>query len=144
LRYPGLIGWKSAPGGGTTDYAVHIFHEAKKSGEYTCFLAENTRLPMMFMSDAIDATVSLMQAESQKVKIRSSYNVAGLDFTPEEISKELMKYYPQFKMKYAPDFRQAIADSWPGSIDDTEARKDWEWKPKFDLTKLVKEMVENV
>jgi nucleoside-diphosphate-sugar epimerase len=144
LRYPGLIGWKSAPGGGTTDYAVHIFHEAKKSGEYTCFLSENTRLPMMFMSDAIDATVSLMQAESQKVKIRSSYNVAGLDFTPEEISKELMKYYPQFKMKYASDFRQAIADSWPGSIDDTEARKDWGWKPKFDLTKLVKEMVENV
>lgn len=144
LRYPGLIGWKSAPGGGTTDYAVHIFHEAKKSGKYTCFLSEETRLPMMYMPDAIDATVNIMMADSEKVKIRSSYNISGVDFTPKEIANELKRYYPDFQIDYQPDFRQAIADSWPGSIDDSFARKDWGWNPKFDLSAMCKEMVEHI
>ncbi len=144
LRYPGLIGWKSAPGGGTTDYAVHIFHEAKKSGKYTCFLSEETRLPMMYMPDAIDATVNIMQADASLIKIRSSYNISGVDFTPKEIAAELKKYYPEFSIDYAPDFRQEIANSWPGSMDDSFARKDWNWSPKFDLPKMVKEMVENI
>ena len=144
LRYPGLIGWKSAPGGGTTDYAVHIFHEAKKSENYTCFLSENTRLPMMYMSDAIDATLQIMNAASNQVKIRSSYNVNGLDFTPKEIAQEIKKYHPAFEIAYEPDFRQAIADSWPDSIDDASAREDWGWKPSFDLSKLVKEMIDHV
>ena len=144
LRYPGLIGWKSAPGGGTTDYAVHIFHEAKKTGTYECFLSEDTRLPMMYMPDAIDATIDIMLADADKIKIRSSYNISGVDFTPQEITQEIKNYYPDFKITYKSDFRQQIADSWPGSIDDSFARKDWDWKPKFDLSKMVKDMVENI
>ncbi|MCC7051029.1 MAG: NAD-dependent epimerase/dehydratase family protein, partial [Bacteroidia bacterium] len=125
IRYPGLIGWKSAPGGGTTDYAVHIFHEALKKKQYTCFLSENTALPMMHMEDAIRATIELMHAPNEKIKIRGSYNLSGLSFTPAEIANEIKKHIPDFKIDYQPDFRQAIADSWPKSINDTEAREQW-------------------
>jgi len=144
IRYPGLIGWKSAPGGGTTDYAVHIFHEALKQKQYECFLAESTTLPMMYMPDAIDATVNLMEAPSEKVKIRSSYNVAGMSFSPAEIANQIKRHVPGFNISYKPDYRQAIADSWPQSIDDSYAAKDWGWKPKFDLVKMTDEMMLNL
>lgn len=144
LRYPGLIGWKSAPGGGTTDYAVHIFHEALKKGAYESFLSENTTLPMMMMEDAIRATIELMHAPAENVKIRGSYNLSGLSFSPKEMAEEIKKHMPDFKMSYKPDFRQQIADSWPKSIDDSEARKDWGWKEKYDLKLLVKEMFDNL
>jgi len=123
IRYPGLISWSTPPGGGTTDYAVDIFHQAIKKGEYTSFLDSNTELPMMYMNDAIEATIQIMQAPSEKIKIRSSYNLAAMSFTPAEISEEIKKYYPDFKIEYNPDFRQKIADSWPASIDDSCARK---------------------
>ncbi len=141
IRYPGLIGWKSAPGGGTTDYAVHIFHEAIKSGKYTCFLSENTTLPMMYMPDAIKATLDLMNADASKVKIRSSYNISGMSFSPAQIAVEIKKRIPNFEISYSPDFRQAIADSWPKSIDDSCASGDWGWKPNYDLTKMTAEML---
>jgi nucleoside-diphosphate-sugar epimerase len=144
LRYPGLIGWKSAPGGGTTDYAVHIFHEALKTGTYESFLSENTTLPMMMMEDAIRATIELMHAPAENVKIRGSYNLSGLSFSPKEMAEEIKKHMPDFKISYKPDFRQQIADSWPKSIDDSEARKDWGWKEKYDLKLLVKEMLDNL
>jgi nucleoside-diphosphate-sugar epimerase len=144
IRYPGLIGWKSAPGGGTTDYAVHIFHEALKHNHYTSFLSENTALPMMHMEDAIRATVELMHAPSEKIKIRGSYNLSGLSFTPAEIANEIKKHLPEFRIDYAPDFRQAIADSWPKSINDQEAREQWGWKEKYNLEALVKNMLENI
>lgn len=144
IRYPGLISYKSLPGGGTTDYAVDIFYQAKKHGKYECFLAENTNLPMMFMDDAIRATIELMDAPKENVKIRSSYNLAGCSFTPAEIAVEIQKHLPDFSITYKPDFRQAIADSWPGSIDDSHARKDWDWKENFDLELLTKTMIENV
>ena len=144
LRYPGLIGWKSAPGGGTTDYAVHIFHEALKTKNYECFLSENTALPMMHMEDAIRATIEIMQAPTEKIKIRGSYNLSGISFSPKDIADEIKKHIPDFKITYKPDFRQAIADSWPKSINDSEARKDWGWKEKYDLKKLVKNMLENL
>ena len=144
LRYPGLIGWKSAPGGGTTDYAVHIYHEALKKGTYECFLSEGTRLPMMYMDDAINATVNLMQADSEKIKIRSSYNLAGISFSPKDIAAEIKKHIPGFSISYKPDFRQKIADSWPASIDDTAARNDWDWKPAFDLQKMTEVMLKNL
>jgi nucleoside-diphosphate-sugar epimerase len=144
LRYPGLIGWKSAPGGGTTDYAVHIFHEALKNGSYTCFLSENTALPMMHMEDAIRATIELMHAPSESVKIRGSYNLSGLSFSPKQIAEEIKKHIPSFTISYTPDFRQAIADSWPKSINDEQAQKDWGWKVKYDLPKLVENMLENL
>ncbi len=144
LRYPGLIGWKSAPGGGTTDYAVHIFHEALKKGSYESFLSANTALPMMHMEDAIRATIEIMHAPAENIKIRGSYNLAGISFNPDQISKEIQKHIPEFKISYAPDFRQAIADSWPKSIDDSFAKKDWGWKEKYDLPKLVKNMLENL
>jgi nucleoside-diphosphate-sugar epimerase len=144
LRYPGLIGWKSAPGGGTTDYAVHIFHEALKKGSYQCFLCENTALPMMHMEDAIRATISLMEAPSEKVIIRGSYNLAGISFTPKQIAAEIKKHIPNFSITYKPDFRQEIADSWPKSIDDTEAKKHWGWKEKYDLPGLVENMLVNL
>jgi nucleoside-diphosphate-sugar epimerase len=143
-RYPGLIGWKSAPGGGTTDYAVHIFHEALKHNHYTSFLSENTALPMMHMEDAIRATIELMHAPSEKIKIRGSYNLSGLSFTPAEIANEIKKHLPEFRIDYAPDFRQAIADSWPKSINDQEAREQWGWKEKYNLEALVKNMLENI
>lgn len=144
LRYPGLIGWKSAPGGGTTDYAVHIFHEALKSGSYECFLSENTTLPMMYMPDAIKATIGIMQADSQKVKIRSSYNLSGFSFSPKEIALEIKKHLPNFSISYKPDSRQQIADSWPKSIDSIEANKDWGWKPEYDLASMTADMIKNL
>ncbi len=144
LRYPGLIGWKSAPGGGTTDYAVHIFHEALKSGSYECFLSENTTLPMMYMPDAIKATIGIMQADSQKVKIRSSYNLSGFSFSPNEIALEIKKHIPNFSISYKPDSRQQIADSWPKSIDSSEAGKHWGWKAEYDLANMTIDMIKNL
>jgi nucleoside-diphosphate-sugar epimerase len=144
IRYPGLISYKSPPGGGTTDYAVDIFYKAKSDKQFSCFLSKDTALPMMFMDDAIRATIELMEAPSENVKIRSSYNLAGCSFTPEEIAREIQKHITDFSISYAPDFRQAIADSWPNSIDDSVAKKDWGWSSRFDLPKLVSVMLENV
>jgi nucleoside-diphosphate-sugar epimerase len=144
IRYPGLISYKSLPGGGTTDYAVDIFYHAKHSGKYTSFLKENTALPMMFMEDAIRATIELMEAPKISIKIRSSYNLAGISFTPSELAMEIKKKLPLFTVDYKPDFRQAIADSWPDSIDDSNAQKDWSWKNKFDLEKMAQIMLDNV
>jgi nucleoside-diphosphate-sugar epimerase len=144
IRYPGLIGWKSAPGGGTTDYAVHIFHEAIKHGAYTSFLGPDSTLPMMYMPDAIRATIDLMEAPPEQVKERGSYNLAGISFSPEEIAAEVARHIPGFKMSYAPDERQAYADSWPRSIDDSAARTDWGWKPEFDLKAMVDDMMTNL
>lgn len=144
LRYPGLIGWKSAPGGGTTDYAVHIFHEALKTGTYECFLSENTVLPMMYMPDAIKATIGIMQADADKVKIRSSYNLSGFSFSPKDIANEIRKFIPDFTITYKPDSRQLIADSWPQSIDSQEANKDWGWKPEYDLAGMTSDMIKNL
>ena len=144
IRYPGLIGWKSAPGGGTTDYAIHIFHEALKNGQYTSFLSEDTTLPMMHMNDAIRATMEIMEAPAKKVKIRSSYNVAGLSFSPKELASEIQNHIPDFKMSYESDYRQAIADSWPKSIDDSEAKTDWNWKSSFNLQELTSDMLTNI
>ncbi|MDT0538994.1 NAD-dependent epimerase/dehydratase family protein [Croceitalea sp. P059] len=144
VRYPGLISWKTLPGGGTTDYAVEIFHKALEDKKYTCFLAEGTILPMMFMDDAIRATVSLMEANPEELSIRSSYNLGAMTFGPEEIASNIKAHLPEFEMSYDPDFRQAIADSWPSSIDDNQAKLDWNWKPEFDLEKTTKEMLKNL
>ena len=144
VRYPGLISWKTMPGGGTTDYAVEIYHEALKSGKYQCFLDKDTKLPMMFMDDAITATMSLMESKPEKLSVRSSYNLGSMSFTPEEMAKSIQKNIPDFKITYAPDFRQQIADSWPSSIDDSAAANDWNWKPKFDLETTTKEMLGNL
>ena len=144
IRYPGLISYTSLPGGGTTDYAVDIFYQAQLTNSYTCFLSENTPLPMMYMEDAIRATIELMESHADKVKIRSSYNLAGISFTPTEIAAEIQKIKPDFQISYAPDFRQKIADSWPGSIDDSSAKSDWGWQERYDLEELVKTMLENV
>lgn len=144
LRYPGLIGWKSAPGGGTTDYAVHIFHEALKTNSYECFLSENTVLPMMYMPDAIRATIEIMDAPSEKIKIRGAYNLAGTSFSPKEIAIEIEKKLPGFQISYNPDFRQQIADSWPASIDDAQAKEDWGWKPQFDLLGITSDMLHHL
>ncbi len=144
LRYPGLISYTAPPGGGTTDYAVEIFHEALKNGTYSCFLKENTALPMMYMPDAIRATIDLMDAPAQKVKIRTSYNLAGFSFTPQQLADEITKHIPSFTIFYQPDFRQQIADSWPDSIDDSEARNDWGWEPEFDLSGMTEDMIRNL
>ena len=144
IRYPGLISYKTPPGGGTTDYAIEIFHEALKEKRYTCFLTAQTALPMMFMDDAIDATVNIMLAPSQKIKIRNAYNLAALSFTPQELAASIQKHIPDFTIAYQPDFRQAIADSWPASIDDSQARKDWGWEHRIDLDTLTKIMIENL
>ena len=144
LRYPGLIGWKAAPGGGTTDYAVDIFHQAIQHKKYESFLSENTGLPMMYMTDAIRATINLMEAPAVQVKIRSSYNLAGVSFTPKQIAEEIKKHIPDFEISYSPDFRQAIADSWPSSIDDSYAKKDWGWELKYDLKKITSIMMKNL
>lgn len=144
IRYPGLIGYKSEPGGGTTDYAVHIFHEALKSKTYECFLSENTELPMMYMHDALRATIGLMDATAEQVKIRSSYNVGAISFTPKQLAAEIKKHIPEFTITYKPDVRQQYADSWPKSIDDTEARKDWNWKPEFDLSSMTEDMLQHI
>jgi len=141
LRYPGIISWKTMPGGGTTDYAVEIFHKAITDGEYECFLTENTELPMMFMDDAIKATVDIMTAKKDTVKIRSSYNLAAISFTPKEVANAIKNHIPDFKITYTPDFRQDIADSWPKSINDSYARQDWKWKHQFNLTDITKEML---
>ncbi len=144
IRYPGLISYKSLPGGGTTDYAVDIFYKAKAGQKFTSFLKADSALPMMFMDDAIRATIELMEAPKEKVKIRSSYNLSALSFTPESLASAIQKELPGFEIDYAPDFRQAIADSWPASIDDSEARADWGWKESYDLNKMVQVMLENV
>lgn len=144
IRYPGLIGWKSAPGGGTTDYAVHIFHEALKNGTYESFLSENTALPMMHMEDAIRATLEIMHAPAESIKIRGAYNLAGISFSPKQIAEEIKKHIPNFTITYKSDFRQAIADSWPKSINDAEAQKDWGWNIHYDLPKLVENMLVNL
>ena len=144
LRYPGLISYKSPPGGGTTDYAIDIFHKATAGVDYDCFLNEKSALPMLFMDDAIRATIELMEAPSEQIKIRSSYNLAGVSFTPKELSEAIKKQLPDFKITYNPDFRQAIADSWPNSIDDAITEQHWGWKPRFDLPKIVDEMIKNI
>jgi len=144
LRYPGIIGYQSLPGGGTTDYAVEIFYAALRGEEYTCFLKPDTRLPMMYMEDAIRATTEIMAADENDVKIRTSYNLAAMSFTPAEITTEIQKHIPDFKVKYDPDFRQDIAASWTESIDDSHARIDWNWNHKYDLEKMVVAMLENV
>lgn len=144
LRYPGIISYKTLPGGGTTDYAIEIFHEAIEKGRYTSFLSEETNLPMMFMEDAIKATVDIMAAEPEKVKVRSSYNLAAMSFTPKELAAEIKRLIPEFEIDYNPDFRQNIADSWPGSIDDNDARSDWGWQHDFDLPELTRAMLEGL
>jgi nucleoside-diphosphate-sugar epimerase len=144
IRYPGIISWKTKPGGGTTDYAVDIYFKALKEGKFECFLSEKTRLPMMYMNDAVAATIQLMQAKPADVKLRTGYNLAAIDFTPEEMALEIKKHIPDFKISYSPDFRQQIADSWPSSIDDSDARKDWNWKHKFDLSSMTTEMLANI
>lgn len=144
IRYPGLISWTTEPGGGTTDYAVDIYHKALSDGTFECFLSENTALPMMYMEDAIRATIEIMQADNDKVKIRSSYNLSGVSFTPKEIAAEIKKHIPDFTITYEPDFRQKIADSWPASIDDSAARTDWGWKHQFDIESMTVEMLENL
>ena len=144
LRYPGLISYKSSPGGGTTDYAIEIFHEALEEKKYNSFLKEDTYLPMMYMPDAIRATIELMEADPEKISIRTSYNISGISFSPREIAEEIKKHIPGFTVTYNPDYRQAIADSWPQSIDDSVARNDWGWKHEFDLEKITSDMFSNL
>ncbi|GAB5563496.1 MAG: NAD-dependent epimerase/dehydratase family protein [Winogradskyella sp.] len=144
LRYPGIISHKAMPGGGTTDYAVEIYHEAIKTGKYECFLSEHTSLPMMFMDDAIKATIDLMQAPSEELTIRSSYNLSAITFTPEDIANSIKTEIPEFEISYQPDFRQAIADSWPSSIDDSVARNDWNWQHSFNLDNMTKLMLKEL
>ncbi len=144
LRYPGLIGYKSLPGGGTTDYAVDIYHKALAEEKFSCFLKEDSSLPMMYMPDAIKATIDLMEAPKESIKIRSSYNLAGMSFTPKEIYESIKKHHPDFEIEYASDFRQEIADSWPDSIDDSRAREDWGWKPDYDLDAMTADILKNL
>jgi nucleoside-diphosphate-sugar epimerase len=144
LRYPGLISYKSSPGGGTTDYAVEIFHAAKEKQRYTSFLRQDTHLPMMYMPDAIRATIELMEAPAEKIKVRTSYNLSGMSFSPAEIGDEIRKHIPGFQLDFKPDYRQQIADSWPQSIDDSKANEDWGWKPEFDLAKMTADMLMNL
>ncbi len=145
LRYPGLIGWRANPGGGTTDYAIHIFHSALKTGSYESFLSAYTALPMMYMDDAIRATITLMNAPAEALSIRSSYNLAGLSFTPAQLAEEIKKHLPKFKISYAEsDPRQAIADSWPKSIDDSYAQNDWNWHINYHLREIVSDMLMNL
>jgi nucleoside-diphosphate-sugar epimerase len=144
LRYPGLIGYKSAPGGGTTDYAVSIYHDALTTKKHECFLGPQTQLPMLYMPDALKATLDIMHAPAEKIKIRSSYNLAGMSFSPEEIATNIKSFIPDFEISYKVDHRQAIADSWPNSINDTEARNDWGWAPSYDLNSMSKDMLINL
>lgn len=144
VRYPGVIGYQSLPGGGTTDYAVEIFHAEAKRELFSCFLSENTTLPMIYMDDCIDATIQLMNAPKENISIRTSYNLAGVSFSPLELANEIQRNNPDFKIEYKPDFRQKIAESWPQSIDDSMARKDWGWSPKYGLKELVEVMMKNV
>ena len=144
LRYPGLISYKSLPGGGTTDYAVEIYHAAKDKETYECFLQEDTYLPMMYMPDAIRATIELMEAPKEKINVRTSYNLSGMSFSPKEIAQEIKKSIPEFEIIYKPDSRQAIANSWPQSIDDSVAAKDWGWKAEYSIAEMTKDMLENL
>jgi nucleoside-diphosphate-sugar epimerase len=144
IRYPGIIGYQSLPGGGTTDYAVDIFHKAVNHEKYNCFLKEDTMMPMMYMDDAIHATIMLMEAPEDKIKLRYGYNLAAFSFTPEEIYLEIKKYYPDFEIEYNPDFRQHIADSWVKSINDSKAREDWGWKPAYTFEQMVKSMISHL
>jgi len=144
LRYPGLISYKTLPGGGTTDYAIDIFYQAVEKGHYTSFLSRDTKLPMMYMPDAIAGTLQLMAAPADQITVRTSYNFAGFSFTPERLTHAIQKHIPSFKIDYDPDYRQAIADSWPSSIDDSFARKDWHWSPKFSVDDMVADMLNNI
>lgn len=144
LRYPGLISYKSAPGGGTTDYAIEIYQEAVQEGKYECFLKEDTYLPMMYMPDAIRATIELMEADASSISVRSSYNLSAMSFSPKEIGAAIQKHLPSFTMSYKPDFRQKIADSWPSNIDDASARQDWGWAPGYDLDRMTVDMLKNM
>ncbi len=144
LRYPGLVSYKSSPGGGTTDYAIEIFHAAKEKKSYSCFLNKDTRLPMMYMEDAIRATIEMMESPADKIRVRTSYNIAAMSFTPAEIATEIQTHIPDFTISYAPDYRQSIAESWPQSIDDTIAQDDWGWKPAFNLASMTKDMLANL
>lgn len=144
LRYPGLIGHRSVPGGGTTDYAVHIFHEALEHGSYECFLSKDMTLPMMFMDDAIHATIQITEAPAELIKVRTGYNLAGFSFNPEELAAEIKKHLPEFKITYKPDFREALAASWPNSIDDKEAQLDWGWKNQTSFEELVSTMLDEI
>jgi nucleoside-diphosphate-sugar epimerase len=144
IRYPGIIGYQSMPGGGTTDYAVDIYHSAVKNEIFSCFLDSKTKLPMMFMNDAVRATIELMQSPIENIKTRTSYNLNGMSFSPNEIYKEIKKSFPNFKIEYNIDFRQTIADKWPKSIDDNEARNDWGWNPKYNLTSMTSIMLEKL
>ena len=144
LRYPGLVSYKSSPGGGTTDYAIEIFHAAKEKKSYSCFLNADTRLPMMYMEDAIRATIEMMESPADKIRVRTSYNIAAMSFTPAEIATEIQTHIPDFTISYAPDYRQSIAESWPQSIDDAIAQDDWGWKPAFNLASMTKDMLANL
>ena len=144
VRYPGLISWKSKPGGGTTDYAVNIFYDAIKNSKYTCFLNEDCKLPMMYMTDAISSAIKIMETSYKNVKIRSSYNVAAISFSPNDLAIEIKKHIPKFEITYLPDFRQTIASSWPISINDSAAKEDWQWQSKFDLKDITEEMIKNI
>lgn len=144
VRFPGLISYKTPPGGGTTDYAIEIFHQALANGEYTCFLKKDTALPMLYMEDAIRAILALMEAPRTALSVHSSYNLAGISFTPEQLAQEIKKKLPDFTVHYAPDFRQAIAESWPNSLDDTQAQEDWGWKADLGLKQIVELMLEGI
>jgi nucleoside-diphosphate-sugar epimerase len=144
LRYPGLISYKTPPGGGTTDYAIEIYHKALEGEVYDCFLEENTYLPMMYMPDAIKATIQLMEADAARLIVRSSYNVGALSFSPAEIASEIKKNIPEFTVRYKPDYRQQIAESWPSSIDDSIARADWGWQPDYSLSDMTKDILINL
>jgi nucleoside-diphosphate-sugar epimerase len=144
LRYPGIISYKTPPGGGTTDYAVEIFHEAIKTGEYTCFLREDSTLPMMYMPDCIKCTLDLMEADLSRLKHHGDYNVAAISFSPSELAEEISKHIPDFDISYQPDHRQAIADSWPKTIDDSSARREWGWEPRYDLSSMTEDMLVNL
>ena len=144
IRYPGLISYKSAPGGGTTDYAIEMFQEAIEEKKYTCFLNKDTFLPMMYMPDAIRGTIELMEAPAEKISVRTSYNLSAMSFSPEQLAVEIKNYVPEFEADYKPDYRQPIADSWPESIDDSVARRDWGWNQEYDLAKMAAEMVGNL
>lgn len=144
LRYPGLIGWKTPPGGGTTDYAVDIFFKAVAEKKYNCFLSADTYLPMMYMDDAVKATIDLMEAPAEKVRVRTSYNVSAMSFCPAQLASTIKKHIPEFTIQYQPDFRQSIADSWPKSIDDSAARKDWGWQHRFGLEEMTTDILKNL
>lgn len=144
LRYPGLISYKSQPGGGTTDYAVEIFYDALEEKKYKCFLKEDTYLPMMYMPDAIRATIELMEADAKNISVRTSYNISGMSFSPKEIAAEIKKHIPDFVIQYKPDYRQTIAESWPQSIDDHIAKNDWKWEPAYSLGNMTEEMLKNI